>query len=61
MEEEKNIFQEIETKETPSNSTKNAVISELEFLQNTSHLVDLFIANYFKTLTSALSFEQKID
>ncbi len=50
-----NIFSEIETKEHPSEGAKKAVMSELEFLQNSAQVLELFAGNYFKTLASALN------
>jgi hypothetical protein len=48
--EEENIFQKLETTESPSNDIKNAVFSELELLQNSSKLIEHFAGNYFKSL-----------
>jgi 16S rRNA G966 N2-methylase RsmD len=50
-----NVFDQIETIELPSADAKKAVFSELEFLQNSAQVLELFAGNYFKTLVSALN------
>ena len=51
-EENRNIFNEIETDQSAPIAIKEAVFSELKFLQNSSQVLDHFVGNYFKTLTS---------
>jgi len=50
-----NIFKEIETKEHPSTDVKKAVITELEVIQNASHVLDLYIGKYFNTLVESIT------
>jgi hypothetical protein len=45
-----NIFDKIETKEVPSGNVKDAVLSDLELIQNSSQLVEHFFGHYFNTL-----------
>lgn len=55
VEGKKNIFNNIETNEVPSNNVKEAVFSELEILQNAGHILDLFLGKYINVLVEALS------
>jgi hypothetical protein len=54
-EQDRSIFNEIETQLTAPENVKKAVFSELEFLQNTSQVVEHFAGNYFNILVSVLS------
>jgi hypothetical protein len=49
-EEETNVFKQIETSEQVPDTAKKAVMAELELLQNSTQVVELFATNYFNTL-----------
>ncbi len=51
----KNIFDNIETNEVPSNNVKEAVFSEIEIIQNVGHILDLFLGKYISVFVEALS------
>jgi hypothetical protein len=52
---ESNIFKDIETTEHPSDETKKAVLTELEFIQNASQVMDLFVGKYIDTLVGTFT------
>ena len=50
MEEETNIFNQMETLEQLPESAKKAVMAELELLQNSTQVLEHFAGNYFNIL-----------
>lgn len=50
--EEKDVFKEIETDEKPSSEAKKNIISEIEIIQNSAQVLELFATNYLNTLGS---------
>lgn len=50
MDEQANVFKQIETDEHAPESAKKFVISELEVIQNSTQVLELFASNYFNTL-----------
>jgi hypothetical protein len=56
---EKNIFNQIETTETPSGQVKDALFTEIEIIQNAGHILDLFLDKFIKVGLEAFSPEKK--
>ncbi len=52
---EKNIFERLETIEGASPDIKKEILSEIESIQNTGIVIDFFVDKYLKTLASLLS------
>ena len=59
--ENKKIFNTIETTEKPSLTTKDAVFSEIEIIQNVGQILEHFSDKFFKTLIESFSSGKKIE
>jgi hypothetical protein len=54
-EENKNIFDQLETTEGVSPERKNELLAELETIQNTGQIIDFFLDKYIKTLSQFIA------